>query len=512
MPQNAITVHTFTRDSLIDTICREAIDRGEEVPEQVKYLARYAERLGARTYVVEAHYVDRHYVDEYAFYYSRMLAPPPNSVRRIHFFAHDFTEAALADMLAEGLQSEEARRKIEKRLIVPAAGASIGGYLGFSSIRPLSSVPIGRTVLSRLPDSDGGIPRHIWATNEHFVHLASLRLRVEGLAFQQQDAAVGACATAALWSALVRVARQEGMRAPTPAEISDAALRSPRALGRPLLPANTGLTVQQLCDATRSFGFTPEVTYAFTRPEVFVATLHTYLLSGIPVVLALRGDGGGHAVTAAGFQMSGSEHPALQTSVPVQSSRLTKLYVHDDRLGPYARAIVEPYSYRNKKKVSFEGLSFEIEFDGAGAERWLIDTAIAPVYPKLRLPVASLISLAEFKAKIVEDMVGPKKALALKVDFRYERAGDYLTRLAGRVPDTKRAAQFVREVALSRWCALVRWYLGDDELVEFVYDTTDVVRDVRVQARELLRGVVGLDKRYARSVATIGTTLKVPAA
>jgi hypothetical protein len=512
MPQNVITVHPFTHDALIDTICREAIDRGEEVPEQVRYLARYAERLGARTYVVEGHYVDRHYVDEFAFYYSRMLSPPPNTVRRIHLFAHEFTEAAFADMLAESLQSEDTRKAVEKRLVAPVAGSDIGGYLGFSSIRPLSSVPVGRTVLSRLPDSDGGIPRHIWATNEHFVHLGCLRLRVEGLAFQQQDAAVGACATAALWSALVRVARQEGMRAPTPAEISDAALRSPRVMGR-LLPANTGLTVQQLCDATRTFGFTPEVTYAFTRPEAFVATLHTYLLSGIPMVLALRGDGGGHAVTAVGFQMSGSEHPALQTSVPVRSSRLTKLYVHDDRLGPYARAMIEPYSYRNKKKkVSFEGLSFEIEFDGIGAERWLIDTAIAPVYPKLRLPVASLISLAEFKAKIVEDMVGPKKALALRVDFRYERAGDYLTKLAGRVPDPKRAALFVREVALSRWCAIVRWYLADNEIVEFVYDTTDVVRDVRVQARELLRGVVCLNRRYARSVATIGTALRVTTA
>jgi hypothetical protein len=206
----------------------------------------------------------------------------------------------------------------------------------------------------------------------------------------------------------------------------------------------------ELDAATSRDACSREVTYAFTRPEVFVATLHTYLLSGIPMVLALRGDGGGHAVTAVGFQMSGSEHPALQTSVPVRSSRLTKLYVHDDRLGPYARAMIEPYSYRNKKKkVSFEGLSFEIEFDGVGAERWLIDTAIAPVYPKLRLPVASLISLAEFRAKLVEDMVGPKKALALRVDFRYERAGDYLTKLAGRVPDPKRN----RPVG-SRGCAL----------------------------------------------------------
>jgi hypothetical protein len=303
------------------------------------------------------------------------------------------------------------------------------------------------------------------------------------------------------------------MRAPTPAEISEAALRIPKTGGRPILPANTGLTVQQLCDATRAFGFTPEVISALTRPEIFVATLHTYLLSGIPIVLALRGEGVGHAVTAAGFQMSASDHPALQASVPVQSSRLAKLYVHDDRLGPYARATIEPFFYHNKRdKIEFEGLAFEIGLEGGEAERWIIDTAIAPVYPKLRLPVASLIALAEFKAGVVEAMVGPKKAAALRVDFRYERAGEYLTRLAGRVAFPSRSVEFVRTVALSRWCAVVRWYLVEEELVEFVYDTTDVVRDVRVQSRELLRGVVCLSGSYGPSVATIGSVLQVPTA
>lgn len=55
-------------------------------------------------------------------------------------------------------------------------------------------------------------------------------------------------------------------------------------------------------------------------------------------------------------------------------------------------------------------------------------------------------------------------------------------------------------------------YLGDNELVEFVYDTTDVVRDVLVEARELLRGVVCLDARYLGSVAKLGTYLKTLAA
>jgi hypothetical protein len=266
--------------------------------------------------------------------------------------------------------------------------------------------------------------------------------------------------------------------------------------------------VQQLCEAIRAFGFTPEVISARGRPEVFVASLHTYLLSGMPVVLALRGSGIGHAVTAVGFQMAASEHPRLMASVPVRSARMMKLYVHDDRLGPYARAFIEPFSHR----AVGEGLRFEIEFEDKGSEQWLLDTAIAPVYPKLRLPVRSLVSLAELVGAAVEEMVGARRAGLLRVDFRYERAGEYLSHLSGRVGSRASAAGFVRRVALSRWCAIMRWYLGDDELLELVYDTTDIVRQVVIQNRELLRAIVCLSPRLRARVARLAAALAVPSA
>jgi hypothetical protein len=504
MPQNVISVSRFSPETFVDLACRGSKERGEDIPTQVRYLAAYCERLGVRTLVHEEHYVDRHYVDEFAFYYSRMLSPPVNSVRRIHFFAREFTEDQLSQWIRESLESPEKRKEIEQLLSAGTEQPPRGEYLGYCSIRPIASAPIGRTLISPLPDSDGQ-RREIWATNKHFAHLANLRLRVDGLAFQQQDAAVGACATAALWSALVRVAKHEGMRAPTPAEISEAAIHNSRASGRSMLAPNTGLTIQQLCQATRAFGFTPETVSAFTRPEIVTAAVHTYLLSGIPVVILLRGSGIAHAVTAAGFQMSPSQHPSLQASVPVRSARMTKLYVHDDRLGPYARAFLEPFAH----PAAGEGLIFETDFEGA-AERWIVDTAFAPVYPKLRLPVQSLIQLAEHKAGLVELAVGAQLAPKLSVDFRYQRAGEYVARLAGRGADPETASTFVRTVALSRWCAVERWYLGEEEVFEFLYDTTDIVRDVRTQSRELLGGLVCLSQRFRRNAATIAATLGVP--
>jgi hypothetical protein len=408
-------------------------------------------------------------------------------------------------LLRRGLESPGERSKVEQELMAPPGGSSTPGYLGYCSIRPISSIPIGRTVLARLPEDDGA-KRHIWATNSHSIHLGHLKLQVEGLPFQQQDAAVGTCGTAALWSAMVRVAREDGMRAPTPAEISEAALRGSHSRGRSIMHVNRGLDSVELCDAIRAFGFSPEFIKVDRRPEFFVATLHTYLQSGIPVVLSLAGDQEGHAVTAVGFQLSNSENPALMSSVELRSARLVKLYIHDDRLGPYARAHLRPIS-------SYLGdeLELEIEWDGDGTvETRKIRSAVAPVYPKVRLSIRDLLTLAELVGDQVERIVGPADAVKLRVDFRYEKGGDFLSSLSGQVFLTADSTAFIRRVSLSRWCAIIRWYLGEDQLLEFVYDTTDVVRDSQIGNRELLRALICRSDSHRDSISSLANVLGVP--
>lgn len=501
---NSIRAIPFSLQKFAELVCARTVKRGERIPDQVDYLARYAQRLGVKTVVEEGHYIDRHYIDEYALYYSRMLSPPPNCVRRLHFFAAQFDDEQLASTLRQALASSGDRAKAEKRLRESSDGGE--GYLGFCCVRPVESAPIGRTLVARLADG-AGAPRYIWATGRHDVHVANLRLDIEALAFQQQDAAVGACATAALWSAMQRVARHEGDRAPTPAEISEAGTLRSRGPVRSILPVNHGLTVAELAEATRTFGYTPELISALERPELFVLALHTYLQSGIPVVLALRGDDSGHAVTAAGFQLS-SEHPDLHSAVYLRSAGVRKIYVHDDRLGPYARAYIEPFKMPTPNMPN-EGLRFEIEFGGGASENWLLDCALVPMYPKVRLNVSSMLQLAALHAGSIEAVVGPALAKDLRVDFRYQRSGDFLAGLSGRVA-TSSGSTFLQTIALSRWCAVIRWSLGSASVVELVFDTTDVVRDSQAQFRELLRGIVACDPAYASALQTVGSALGVP--
>ena len=47
MPDNEITVHKFSPNAFIKLVCRDALSRGDPVPNQVAYLSGYCEQLGA---------------------------------------------------------------------------------------------------------------------------------------------------------------------------------------------------------------------------------------------------------------------------------------------------------------------------------------------------------------------------------------------------------------------------------------------------------------------------------
>ena len=62
---------------------------------------------------------------------------------------------------------------------------------------------MGRTVLKWFPDKSAETtPRVLSSSRKYFVHIAGVELHVEGLAWQQQDTGVAACATISLWSML----------------------------------------------------------------------------------------------------------------------------------------------------------------------------------------------------------------------------------------------------------------------------------------------------------------------
>lgn len=488
IPSNNVRVEPFSPDNFR----RIVANASQGVPDtdacdQVNYLARYLGRLGARTILVEEHYVDRHFREEYALYYSRCLIPPTNYCRRLHFIVEELDEAGLSGRIVDALSN---RAAVEKALT--------DKYLGYVVLRPIPEVPVGRTVLPALCDDP---TRQIFATSKVDVHLMGLKLQVTGTAFQQQDRAVGACATAAIWMAMSRAARLDGSRAPTPAFIAEAATKIGGVSGR-YLPSR-GLTLGQVTDAIRHCGFEAETVTPFPRPMDFVFTLHCYLRSGIPVVLVIGDDGApvAHAVTVVGYRV-GEPRDELETIFRPKSRRISQLYVHDDRLGPYARAeiaVVDVPPSADGTTQGYATLEVTIWDDSKPPEKQekalRVVRAIVPVYPRLRLPPESLIEAAVQYEEGIQNAIG----YDAECETFFVRAGSYFEDIeqqvtAGAQLPGDRVARFFRDLALPRWACVVRWWdpRQNTPVADFLFDTTDVIRKM---PNEALLGAVAFDAR-----------------
>ena len=299
--------------------------------QQTTYLRRYLEDLDAATIVAEPYYFDRDYLAELAAFYSLSARGYPNVCRRLHFFSERF-----------------ARREVERAQANDDAAVRRlrSSYLGFIVVRPIPASPLGRTVLRWYRDREAATaPRITTPSRDYDCYLGGLKLTVQGLAWQQQDSAVGTCATVALWSMLHSSALAGYHALPTTAQVTQAAHRTAGG-GRRVFP-NAGLDVEQLCEAIKEFGLSPVVVpgdcardggHAFSR-ERFAASCTAMLRSGFPVLLLGELDGTAHATCAVGFR-STTPPIAPQGKVVHHDADVPFIYIHDDNLGPSVRFAV----------------------------------------------------------------------------------------------------------------------------------------------------------------------------
>ena len=435
---------------------------------QARYLANYLGRdLGARSFVVEVPYVDRHFIEEYAGYYATTLHPPSPHAARIHFFGEDdFNAGKLRDRLvalANGAPADEVCRDLSQ------------SYLGFVVIRPLPDTPIGRTVLRTVADgTDGPVRNFRPARVIHGAHLAGLRLQVPGVAFQQQDQGVGACATTAVWAALSTALRHLGRRGPTPLEVTQAAHRVRKANRR--LPAVDGLDVDQMASAVEEFGLSPGAFSPLSAdgPAVFAAALKCYLASRIPVVLHVGEDGEGHAVTAVGYSEK-TDDPWELNRFSLKTPAFRRLYLHDDRLGPYARhaCLLDDQKVELRLVVSEDGDEWAAHLVD-GMRVW---TGIAPVYPKLRMRPTGLFGVAAAWQGIVNRALPDAKLTDFAVQCRFEMSGELLRQVLALPIEEDRKVNFAETAFLSRYVGVAELYVDGQPVLWALCDATDVNRD-----------------------------------
>lgn len=487
----------FSRESLVQVVAEASGGSETEPVDQVRYLGSYFSNpeMRAKGLIVEWPYVDRHFLEEYSRYYATALHPPNPKATRIHFFDEHVEKKVFADLLlrASNGKRDEATAFLQKK------------YLGFCVVRPLPSSPIGRTIIGVYDHEEKR--RHFTAAPQPYdVHVCGLRLVVRGVPFQQQEQAVGACATTALWCALARVMKTDGQRAPTPFAVTDAATK--HMLANRAFPAVAGLKDEQMLEAIRQFGYSPLFVEPETEYGLFKLIVRTYLRSGIPVIMRVNPPNNvleGHAVALVGFREDDSHEPAKSIEVAVDKTTLratgtTRLYVHDDRLGPYARG-----SWTTNDG-GFLGLQLRPHEAGYGhfddAEE--VNAAMVPLYPKIRLSAQDLIAFGAQLWPWLSSLTGHHEGL--RVDFRFQLAGDFQRELMDSNVDSERSVGALQRLVLSRYVGIIKFSVKDDLLAYFAYDTTDIRRDYPKAAPLIAmipksEGFVEEFEKYARDYA-----------
>ena len=460
---------SFTKSALLDAIQKASHGTDREPETQARFLATYLQqrRPPPQTMLVESPYVDRHYLQEFVGYYATKLTPPPHHTTRIHFFSAAYTQAAWKELLVRALDAPQA---VEAELE--------GVYLGYVVVRPIATCPIGRTLLRPYEDH----PSRFYepARTRHGVHLAGLTLLVSALPFQQQDEGLGACATTALWTLLARVLRADGGRAVTPLEVTAAAHGAQQHGG--VLAASEGLDLDAMLRAIRGFGYVPHYFRMGDHAALFVLLIKSYLRSGVPVMLRYHVGGVLHAAAAVGYRESDDEEGAADLPIALGDESigvrgLTRLYVHDDRLGPYARVILRWRQDEERGlvlRVCFEPR--ERGYEGFEEELLLFD-AVVGLYPKLRLTAQHLVGYVADFFPNVRTITAIERRAELRVEPYFEQGGDYLARLPRVLKDPDRNFEVRSAAFLSRYVGVIRFYVGEDWVCDFVLDTTDVRRD-----------------------------------
>lgn len=421
------------------------------------YLARYLGELNAKSMVVEHDYVDADYLDDHAAYYVRCFTDYPRRCRRLHFFSVEVT----CTQIHEAIEGDD-----------DCAGQLQAAYLGFIVRRPLDEASIGRTAL-RTYDADGG--RRFYPTTLCYrANLFGIPLAVESLAFQQQDRAIAACATVALWCAFQKASEVFSSSAPRPAEITSAA--SNYGVSSRIFP-NTGLDVRSICSAIRSVGLEPEV-FAVTQATYLPSLVYAHVSCGIPVILGVRVEGRGyHAITVAGYSLQ--EIPALTAEVPVSQPvpmvgrRINELYVHDDQVGPFARLRIREGT-TNEHPVILSGTWKDRDND--------LDlypaVVIVPVYHKIRVSfvdvVTHLLGLHRLLASILPS------SDTLEWDIRIVTLNEHRARIRNNV---RLDADARRKTLVSRhpkfiWKSNLKW--RGSTVIQLLGDATGLPRSMPI--------------------------------
>lgn len=390
-------VVAFSRDNFISLLSQVSTSTADKLASKrhSSYFYDYLDSLGAKTILLESRYIDHDYLEDYAGYYVRCFNKYRRTASRIHFFSEAFNSAQFSKIIQNNSKSRLTQKLKDS-------------YLGFIVVKPLPLTVVGRTCLKTYPsDSER---RNFPTLRTYKANLFGIELAVESLPYQEQDLVVAACATSALWSVFQGSGKIFHHPIPSPVEITKAGtIHIPDDGASGILPHETrglhhnGLTATQMAHAVRSVGIDPYLVGAY-NDYLLKCTAYAYLKASIPALLGFtlidstlpKPDNilGKHAVAVTGFSL-GNQKPApfSNNNMLITASRIDKLYVHDDQIGPFVKMI-----FQANNLLKTEWLDCKNNPNNVFASPEML---IIPLYHKIRIPFEIIHSnVAQFDLAI----------------------------------------------------------------------------------------------------------------
>ncbi|MBF8273398.1 MAG: hypothetical protein HW380_2503 [Magnetococcales bacterium] len=493
---------------------------------QKKYLLCYLRDLNAASVLEEPNYFDWDYLAQFSGFYSVSSRGYVNICRRLHFFSGKPLTRDRLKRAASG--SQRIRRELQN------------DYLGFVVIRPLDGALLGRTVVRWYPETLPYTPRVFEpAARAYRVHVAGIPLTVTGLAWQQQDTGVAACATVSLWTLFQSSAFDEFHAIPTTAKITQDAHKS-ASLGERTFPSK-GLNVYQMLEAIKEQNLSPLVVMGevqasngsvsgFSKAK-FASTCASLIRSGFPVIVMARIEGQPirHAVCLVGFRENHGNQVA-QNDVILHDGGIDYVYVNDDNLGPNVRfklnektvssgnvAVLRPEAPTQSSCKDQDPISNYCD---------LIPYQIVVATPhELRLSTETLHEEGKQKARAIQNALqfllkaqNQNISIHLTLSIRFlkiaEYTGNELGQTLGSSPHLGRVRLSLSEKVppMSLYVGVVR--IGFDvttPLLDVLYDTTDTDRNHPVFAHMVYHEHMPIPIQIAKSKGAGDFGVAIPA-
>lgn len=421
--------------------------------------------IGAKKIVIEEDYISKDFLEDYTSYYALCFEKYPKFCKRIHIFSNSFSKTQLTNIL---LASEKKQEPFFKN------------YLGFIVVKPIPTKNIGYSVIKHFPSGAGFNERNFWGTRDYKVHFFGKEIRLDSLAFQEQDSVMAACATTAIWSMLNKASVDYHTILKSPSEITkDAASMSPD--GSRLFP-NKGLDILQICQAIHNSGLVSEVKGPDTtiidpkngdEDEVISnlylkKILNAYAPIGIPIILVVdvpASDGYGlHAITVSGSHTTSPKAIKPKKQIAWLAENVEKIYAHDDQWGPFVRV-----DFTNLNEVKTPWTDHDIQFRPTYVKK-----IILPLYPKIRISYEDIEALVLGIDRILTFMFNASIKADLVWDVKIEFSEKYKEEIKNSfsLSNSRKIEILTSEMPKYIWVA--RCYIGATKLFDFTFDATNV--------------------------------------